>query len=266
MADKNKEKENRKKSGKKEEKTGKFREYFESLIVAIILALIIKTFVLQTFQIPTGSMEDGLLVGDHIIVNKLVFGESLPLIDTIFPVRNVKRGDIVIFKYPPDPKVDYIKRVIGLPGETVRIHQHQVWIRQKNSTTFERVEDLGLDEDRYTLQWRNEDRERARAIGADDYYDPDLDPEAKNQLEYEVPEGHYFMLGDHRSVSRDSRYWGTVPRKNITGRAVVIYWSFKNDREEYKETNFFKQVANTFNTIITFPFKTRWTRFLHIIS
>ena len=238
---------------------GKFRDYFESLIVAIILALIVKTFVVQTFQIPTGSMEDGLLVGDHIIVNKMIYGPTLPVLGTIFPVREIKRGDIVIFKYPPDPKVDYIKRVIGLPGETVEIYRHQVTI---NGTP---VEELGLDEDRYTLQWRNADTERAEAIGADTSYDPGLDPEANTRLQFTVPENHYFMLGDHRSVSRDSRYWGTVPRENITGRAVLIYWSYNADREAYRETNPMNQVVNLVKSFVTFPVNTRWGRIVNII-
>lgn len=239
---------------------GKIREYFESLIVAIILALIVKTFVLQTFQIPSGSMEDGLLVGDHIIVNKSIFGPDGVIPLPFLPMRDIRRGDIVIFKYPPDPRVDYIKRVIGMPGETVRIHQHQVWIDGK------KIEDLGLDEDRYTLEWRHPDRERAEAIGSEDYYDPALDTEAERSLEFHVPPGHYFMLGDHRSVSRDSRYWGTVPRENITGRAVLIYWSFNADRAHYQETNFGNQIGNMVGAIASFPFKTRWDRLFRIIS
>jgi signal peptidase I len=239
---------------------GKMREYFESLIVAIILALIVKTFVVQTFQIPSGSMEDGLLVGDHIIVNKTVFGPDGMMPLPFLPIRDIRRGDIVIFKWPPNPRIDYIKRVIGLPGETVRIHRHQVWIDGK------RIEELGLDEDRYTLEWRHADRERAEAIGSEYVYDPALDTAAEQPLEFHVPEGHYFMLGDHRYVSQDSRFWGTVPRANITGRAVLIYWSFKAEREHYQETNFGNQVGNMFNAVLSFPFKTRWERLFRIIS
>lgn len=247
------------KKDQEQQEKGRLRDYFESLIVAIILALIVKTFVVQTFQIPTGSMEDGLLVGDHIIVNKMIYGPTVPVLDTLFPVRDIKRGDIVIFKYPPDPRTDYIKRVIGLPGETVEIYQHQVYI---DGTP---IEELGLEEDRYTLQWRNADVERAEAIDANTGYEPSLDPEAGKRLVFKVPEEHYFMMGDHRAVSRDSRYWGTVPRKNITGRAVVTYWSYNANREEYRETNPVNQAVNLVKSFVTFPVNTRWGRILNII-
>jgi signal peptidase I len=252
---------NEAKAGKAEEnQQGVVREYAESLIVAIILALIVKTFVLQTFEIPTGSMEDGLLVGDHLVVNKMLYGagESTPF--PLMPIREIERGDVVIFKYPANPRVDYIKRVIGLPGETVKIYDHQIFINDVP------IEDLGMDEDKYTLQWRNRDSERVLAFGGNDNYIPSMDPEAKRLQKWEVPEGHYFMMGDHRFVSQDSRTWGFVSRDKITGRGEFIYWSFDADRQQYKETDFIKQVGNFFGTVVSFPFKTRWDRFFRIIT
>lgn len=258
--EKNQKSQDQKESKQDEPKQGIVREYAESLIVAIILALIVKTFVLQTFEIPTGSMEDGLLVGDHLVVNKMLFGagESAPF--PLAPLKEIERGDVVIFKYPANPRVDYIKRVIGLPGETVKIYNHQVYI---NETP---IEELGMEEDRYTLQWRNRDSERVLAFGGRDNYIPSVDPEAKRLLKFDIPEGHYFMMGDHRYVSQDSRTWGTVPREYITGRGEFIYWSFSADRQQYKETDFIKQVGNFFGTIVSFPFKTRWDRFFRIIT
>ncbi len=245
--------------GEDEAKKSKGREYFESLVVAIILALFVKTFVLQTFQIPTGSMQDNLLVGDHIIVNKMIYGPEDGPLNAVLPMREVERGDVVIFKFPPEPQVDYIKRVIGLPGEEVRITGHQVYI---NGTP---IEELGLDEDRYTLQWRRPDRERAARIGADNTYNPETAPSALANQVFRVPAGHYFMMGDHRSISRDSRAWGTVPREHITGRAVMIYWSCNATREDYRQTNFGQQVVNTIRSILTLPFNTRWERLFRII-
>lgn len=245
---------------KSEDKKSGMRDFLESLIVAIILALAVKTFSLQTFQIPTGSMEDNLLVGDHLIVNKLIYGPELSFLKGLLPMRDVRRGDIVIFKYPPEPNTDYIKRVIGLPGETVRVFGHQVYI---NGTP---IEDLGLDEDSYTLHWRKADQERARAIGVSDAYRPETDSDAKIDIVRKVPEGEYFMMGDHRYVSRDSRRWGTVPRDHITGRAVMIYWSYGADRDDYQEDGFMQQVGTILKTVINFPFRTRWDRFFRIIS
>jgi signal peptidase I len=247
-------------------KKSKLREIFESLIVAIILALFVKTFVVQTFQIPTGSMEDGLLIGDHIIVDKLIYGPALPLIGKIMPMRDIRRGDVVIFKYPDDPRMDYVKRVIGLPGEEVKIFRHHIWIDGVP------IEELGMDEDSYTLRWRKADGERAAAIGYDpNVYTPDVyapDDESRYKpVYYNVPEDHYFMMGDHRFISQDSRAWEHkfVPRDYITGRAMIIYWSQNATREDYRLSDFGGQLGAFVRAVITFPVNTRWDRLLHIV-
>jgi len=243
----------------------KLRELCESLIVAIILALFVKTFALQTFQIPTGSMEDGLLIGDHIIVNKLIYGPEIPFIKQFMPMRDVKRGDVVIFKWPDDPKLDYVKRVIGMPGEEVKIYRHQIWIDGVP------IEKLGLDEDSYTLRWRHPDSERAAAIGYDpDEYNPDNDTSDESfyrPVTYTVPEDHFFMMGDHRFISQDSRAWQHkfVPRENIIGRAVIVYWSFNATRDDFRQNGFGGQLGAIVRVVLTLPFNTRWDRLFHII-
>ena len=252
-------------------KKSKPREYFESLIVAIILALFVKTFALQTFQIPTGSMEDGLLIGDHIIVNKLVYGPDIPLVKAVMPMRDVRRGDVVIFKYPDDPTLDYVKRVIGLPGEEVRLYQHQIWIDGVPINEAYKQDGRDLDDGVYTLRWQNADRERAEAIGYDpNDYDPSRDPSDESffrPMTYNVPEGHYFCMGDHRYISQDGRAWEHkfVPRDNIIGRAVMIYWSYNATREDYHESDIGTRMAGIVKAVLTFPFNTRWNRLLHII-
>jgi signal peptidase I len=181
------------------------REYFESIVVAVILALFIRTFVVQAFKIPTGSMEPNLLVGDHLLVNKFVFAPTAtPVERALLPMRDIVRGDVVVFKFPEEPERDFIKRVIGLPGDTVEVRNRQVFINGN------RIEEpyahylfpIGDDE--------------AAAFDVRARYGP-----------VTVPEEHYFMMGDNRDNSQDSRYWGFLPAHYVKGRALMIYWSFE---------------------------------------
>lgn len=176
------------------------REYFESIVIAVILALFIRTFVVQAFKIPTGSMEPNLLVGDHLLVNKFVFAPAAISIErSLLPIRPVRRGDVVVFKYPEEPERDFIKRVIGLPGETIEIQGRQVL-----------VDGAPLDEP-YAH-----------------YLYPDGDGYARSRYgPATVPAGHLFVMGDNRDNSQDSRYWGFLPIAYVKGRALLIYWSFE---------------------------------------
>src|SRR4051794_20132099 len=180
------------------------REYFESICVAVILALFVRTFVVQAFKIPTGSMENNLLIGDHLLVNKFVFAPTLSKLEgTLLPIDPIKRGDIVVFKYPEEPDRDFIKRVIGLPGDTLELKQKRVYL---NGTLLNEpyVHYLSPPEE----------------SSADDFdvrvrYGP-----------VTVPPDHYFMMGDNRDNSQDSRYWGFLPRSYVKGKALFVYWSF----------------------------------------
>ena len=181
------------------------REYFESIVVAVILALFIRTFTVQAFKIPTGSMEPNLLVGDHLLVNKFVFAPTATALErAILPMRDIHRGDVVVFKFPEDPERDFIKRVIGLPGDTLEVRNRQVLI---NGTPLQEpyahyLFPVGDDE--------------AAGFDGRGRYGP-----------VTVPAGHYFMMGDNRDNSQDSRFWGFLPAHYVKGRAVVIYWSFE---------------------------------------
>ncbi len=178
------------------------REYFESLVVAVILALFVRTFGFQAFKIPTGSMEPNLLVGDHLLVNKFVFGPTASGVErALLPVRPVERGDVLVFKFPEDPERDFIKRVIGLPGETLELRGQTIYI---NGAPL--VEPYAHYQ---TLPASLPQADRRRAYGP-----------------VTVPEGHYFMMGDNRDDSEDSRYWGFMPAAYVKGRALFIYWSF----------------------------------------
>jgi signal peptidase I len=180
------------------------REYFESICIAVILALFVRTFVVQAFKIPTGSMENNLLIGDHLLVNKFVYAPTTtPLEDMLLPIDPIRRGDIVVFKYPEDPERDFIKRVIGLPGETIELKAKKVYIDGKP-----------LDEPYVQF-----------LIPPDEEGNGDFDV----RVQYgpvDVPEGHYFMMGDNRDNSQDSRYWGFLPQDYVKGKALFVYFSF----------------------------------------
>jgi signal peptidase I len=184
------------------------REYAESIIIAVIMALFIRTFVVQAFKIPTGSMEPNLLIGDHLLVNKFVFGPGGPE-RVLLPSRDIRRGDVVVFKYPEDPERDFIKRVIGLPGETIELRDRKVLI---NGTA--------VDEP-YAHYLPRPDNDALHEYTPDDVRD------AYGPVQ--VPADAYFVMGDNRDNSQDSRYWGFLPRAHVKGRALFIYWSFEPD-------------------------------------
>jgi signal peptidase I len=183
--------------GSRVKKKSVIRDWIESIIVAFLLAMVIRTFVIQAFKIPTGSMRPTLLEGDLILVNKFIYGAKIPFANLGLPgVRQPKRGDVIVFIYPEDRKKDFIKRLVGLPGETVEI---------KNGTVY--IDDKPLLDLLFSQRY---------------YYDRgDFSGEGQKIV---VPKGNFFVLGDNSASSRDSRYWGFVPRENILGKAILIYW------------------------------------------
>ena len=183
------------------------REYFESICVAVILALFVRTFVVQAFKIPTGSMENNLLIGDHLLVNKFVYAPTLSRAeDLLMPIDPIRRGDVLVFKYPEDPERDFIKRVIGLPGETLELKEKKVYV---NGTPLDEPYAHFLFPVDATSDLGEGTFDVRRSYGP-----------------VTVPEGHYFMMGDNRDNSQDSRYWGFMPREYVKGKALFVYFSF----------------------------------------
>jgi len=185
------------------------REYLEALLIAVIFATFARTFVLQAFKIPTGSMEENLLVGDHVLVNKFVYGPTVSQIEErLLPRRQIRRGDVVVFKFPEDPSRDFIKRCVGLPGDVIEIKSKRLVVNGQM------VEDLS-----YT---RHDDpRTYPRSLLMSSSY-----RRRDNFGPYTVPAGNYFCMGDNRDNSNDSRFWGPVPASHVLGRAFMVYWSF----------------------------------------
>ena len=183
----------------------KLRENVEAILIAIVLALFIRTFVVQAFKIPSGSMEPTLQIGDHILVNKFIYGVKIPYLrKTIIPVSEPDRGDIIVFRYPEDPDKDFIKRVIAVPGDTVEIRNKIIYVggaAVKN--------DVGVHTDSRVLSGAINHRDNLKPLT--------------------VPAGSYFVMGDNRDNSYDSRFWGFVEERSIKGKAFIIYWSWDSD-------------------------------------
>src|SRR6185437_2071053 len=185
------------------------REYFESIVIAVILALFIRTFIVQAFKIPTGSMENTLLIGDHLLVNKFMLAPSSSALErALLPERHPRRGDIIVFKYPEEPSRDFIKRVIGLPGETVEMRNKRIFINGKELT----------EPYVHFLQPPTGPPELSETTSYD---------VRENYGPVTVPSDEYFVMGDNRDNSEDSRYWGFLPRDYIKGNAMMVYWSYE---------------------------------------
>jgi len=179
-----------------------FREYAEAIVIALVLALFIRTFIVQAFKIPSGSMIPTLLIGDHILVNKFIYGVKNPFTgQVLIPVKDVERKDVIVFQYPVNPDQDFIKRVIGLPGDRIEIVDKQVYVNGEKFVVKNAIFQNPV------------------------IYPAGMQPR-DNLGPLTVPPDSYFVMGDNRDNSLDSRFWGVVPAANIKGKAFIIYWSW----------------------------------------
>lgn len=235
-----------------------FNEYVQALGIAILVALVLRTFVVQAFRIPTGSMKDTLLVGDFLLVNKFIYGVRTP--DRLFGTdikiphlrlpafRSPKRGDIVIFKFPNDPSMDYIKRCVGLPGDTIQVKSNIVYVNGFPEGQVELVQEKYDPTEQASFQYYR--------IQADGHLQYTIRTRTKKPTRVQnygpvvIPPDHLFMMGDNRDNSSDSRFWGFMPMENLVGRAVVIYFSFDKVKNR-SAWDFFSAV--------------RWSRMFNII-
>jgi signal peptidase I len=224
------------------------REYFEALLIAVIFATFARTWVVQAFKIPSGSMEQNLLIGDHILVNKFIYG---PLTGDserrLLPQRAVRRGDVVVFKFPQDPTRDFIKRCIGLPGDTIEVVDKKLFVNGKK-----------VDDESYT--WHNDPIVYPRTLFLHRNRPRD------NFGPYSVPPGYYFCMGDNRDNSNDSRFWGPVPEEFIKGRAFMVYWSFDSEGPEPVEwPGLGGKLRQLSDVALHFPSRTRWDRTFRVV-
>lgn len=190
------------------------REYAEAIIIAVILALFIRTFIVQAFKIPSGSMLETLQIGDHILVSKFIYGIKMPFTGTVLiPWKNPQPNDIIVFKYPQDPSLDYIKRVIAIGGDTVEIRDKKIFI---NGTAFD---------------------DKHGQFKDDNIHPPSTDPR-DNFGPATVPAGQVFVMGDNRDNSYDSRFWGFVDLKAVRGKAFILYWSWDVNKPLFSADRF----------------------------
>lgn len=204
-----------------------FREYFEAIVVAIILALFIRTFVVQAFKIPSGSMLPTLLIGDHLLVNKFIYGIKIPFSGTtLVPIKDPERGDVVVFKFPKDKSIDYIKRVVATPGDTVEIKDKKIFING-----------VAVPDEHANI---SSSSVLSASASPRDNFGPVL-----------VPEKRIFVMGDNRDNSYDSRFWGFVDQKDVLGKAFILYWSWNIDKPLVS--------LDRLSSI-------RWTRLAHLID
>lgn len=235
------------------------RDYFEQALITVVIALFLMTFVAQAVQVPTGSMQNNIHIGDHLFVNKFVFAEPTPVLKWLLPARDIRRGDIIVFKFPDDPKVNYVKRVVGLPGDKVEVRGTRVFVNDKE-----------LPEQRVTIRLMGSEYSSHPEVSVaqppagatyrvyyDDHDHEPVDSGESSETSYGVntpvvvPPNSYFALGDNRDNSLDSRFWGFVPRSNIVGRALYVYWSFNPADPDYQGPE---------NRLLRFFAQTDWRR------
>ncbi|MFP4033506.1 MAG: signal peptidase I [Desulfococcaceae bacterium] len=191
--------------GNEPAKKGALRENIEAILIAIVLALFIRTFVVQAFKIPSGSMKETLQIGDHILVNKFIYGVKVPFTKiTAVPLKNPKRGDVIVFKFPEEPEKDFIKREVAVAGDRVEIRDKVLYVNEKRADYEQAV------------------FKDPRVIPGDVQPRDNLEP-------FTVPEGTVFVMGDNRDHSYDSRFWGPVDLESVKGKAFIIYWSWNRD-------------------------------------
>jgi signal peptidase I len=238
-------------------------EFLASLAAVLVTGLFIITFVVQAFEIPSSSMENTLLIGDHVFVNRTVFAPKTSWVGPLLPYREVRRGDIVVFLHP-DPAYAgtyVVKRVMGVPGD--RIHL-------RNGVVYRNGEKLNEpyilhDRDDLSDSYRND-------FPAVPPTDPNISPYWETELpthiqdgDLVVPPGHYFAMGDHRGVSLDSRYWGFIPQGNIIGRPMFIYWSFETPADQVNKTGMADRLGFIAHIVLHFFDETRWGRTLKVV-
>jgi len=245
---------------------GILRDYFETIVICVIFVVGARAFVFQQSKIPTGSMIPTLLIGDYIVVNKFIYAPRATSIErALLPVRDVQRGDIIVFKYPEEPEKDYIKRIIGLPGEVIEIRDKTIFIDGRPLEEPYKVHETELSQDEWNRVKEGDSAGRGAAGAPPRSLQRFRTDEHFNFGPFMVPAASYFAMGDNRDNSKDSRSWGAVPRDNIKGRAFVIFWSFTGEEGDYTRTGVVERTKSVVNKVLHFVTKSRYRRVFRLI-
>jgi signal peptidase I len=235
-------------------------EFIASMAVVLVTGLFIITFNLQAFEIPSSSMENTLLIGDHVFVDRITYSPPTGWVGPLVPYRNIRRGDIVVFLSPAEAGLYVVKRIIGVPGDHIHLEHGTVYLNGQPQN-----EPYVLHDGSY-LPYRDDFPSQPATAAAN--VTPEWRLELPNYVEggdLVVPNDRYFAMGDNRDVSYDSRYWGFIPRENVIGRPLFIYWSFETPPGQYMKTGIGDRVAFIGKVVIHFIDQTRWRRMFKMV-
>jgi signal peptidase I len=240
-------------------------EFLSSLAAVLVTGLFIITFVVQAFEIPSSSMENTLLIGDHVFVNRIQFAPKTSWVGPLLPYRQVRRGDIVVFLAPCEPGLYVVKRIMGVSGDRIHLRNGEVY---RNG---EKLNEPYVIHSQDAAAYPNPYRDNFPAVPPSESYNvyPCWEPELPMHIQGDdlvVPPGHYFAMGDNRDVSLDSRYWGFIPQENIIGRPMFIYWSFETPGDQYRKTDMGDRIGFLAHVVLHFFDETRWRRTLRVVK
>jgi signal peptidase I len=238
-------------------------EFLASLAAVLVTGLFIITFILQAFEIPSSSMDDTLLIGDHVFVNREQFAPKTRWIGPLLPYRDIKRGDIVVFLSPAEPGLYVVKRIMGIPGDRIHLRDGAVYRNGEKLSEPYVMHKGPMFYDPY--------RDNFPAIPPSEAYNvsPDWQLQMRSHVEGDdivVPKDSYFGMGDNRDVSLDSRYWGFIPKENLIGRPMFVYWSFNTPPDQYRHTDVSERIGFLVHVVVHFFDQTRWRRTLRLVQ
>jgi signal peptidase I len=254
---------NKKKAEQPEKPRETTVEFLASLAAVLVTGLFIITFIVQAFEIPSSSMENTLLIGDHVFVNREQFSPTTHWAGGFVPYREIHRGDIIVFLHPAEPGLYVVKRVIGIPGDRIHLRNGAVY---RNGEKLDEPYVIHTQPDIPNLY-----RDNFPAVPTSESpsnVTPEWALTLKDYIQEDdlvIPPGRYFAMGDNRDVSYDSRYWGFIPRENVIGRPMFIYWSFETPADQYEQTGFGDRVSFLAHVIVHFFDETRWRRTFRVI-